>query len=266
MANDGTLDNTTAIPEANYVYPQDTGRYRVVAAYHSLGHPFRTQLNGTVNAAQINAPILFTNATLLGSNFFDTNYFPVPNLIDEIDNLYQSLVISVLSNPQFRAVAWAGEPSSSSGTGSPPAGLTFPCYKSAPPRFAYRATELWLIYGAAILATAICIAIAWKAVRDNRGCMQDQRVSSIIAATRGPALDGLDWPTDGISKVPQRVLAMRIAYGAIGEEGGKEDMSGDEENYEEARGNRSVRAPSLSGIRVGFGLEGHVRLRERRVW
>lgn len=42
MAMDGTEDNTTAIPESNYVYPNDTARYRRVAAYHSLGKMLRS--------------------------------------------------------------------------------------------------------------------------------------------------------------------------------------------------------------------------------
>lgn len=42
MAMDGTDDNTTAIPESNYIYPKDKARYRRVAAYHSLGKMLRS--------------------------------------------------------------------------------------------------------------------------------------------------------------------------------------------------------------------------------
>lgn len=48
-ANDGTRDNITAIPAYEYILPQNVAKYRLTAAYHSLGLQLRTRINGSLS-------------------------------------------------------------------------------------------------------------------------------------------------------------------------------------------------------------------------
>ncbi|KAH7142935.1 hypothetical protein B0J13DRAFT_526380 [Dactylonectria estremocensis] len=77
--DDGTLDNTTASPKSNYVFPRDMHRYRLVAAYHPMGTTFRSLLNGTIELYGIRDTKLTTTRLI-----DDFSYLPVSNLQTEI--------------------------------------------------------------------------------------------------------------------------------------------------------------------------------------
>ncbi|KAG6355692.1 hypothetical protein INS49_003656 [Diaporthe citri] len=233
-ANDGTDDNITAIPEENYVYPTDTARYRRVAAYHSIGYMLRKFLNGTVAVEDtlIN-PIQNTEA--IQTKLLDprNNYFPYPELMTMVQGLYEDLILSMFSNPQFVEVVWAARPSEQSGTlikGGVPASsgaktgtgdesdYYYDCTRSRTGNaYAYHKRDLWIVYGIAVVLTLTCVTVGALAVRENGGVTRNTHFSSVVAATRGPALEKVAWmgPLQDRGDVPKDVKKLRLGYGIM---------------------------------------------------
>ncbi|KAK8115739.1 hypothetical protein PG984_012241 [Apiospora sp. TS-2023a] len=183
-SKDGTNDNITAFPESNYVYPNDSSRYRYVAAYHSLGFVFRNIINGTIDANQIHFPSADTRA--LRSKLFDqrNHFFPVPNLMEAMQGMFEDILLSMFSYPQLLVVAWAANPSLMTGelTGEWYRDETtmYACEKSKPEnRFRYHPIELGAVYGISILLAAAAIRIGTISVIQNGGVLKNTRFSSI---------------------------------------------------------------------------------------
>ncbi|KKY29902.1 hypothetical protein UCDDA912_g10180 [Diaporthe ampelina] len=233
-ANDGTDDNITATPEENYVYPTDTARYRRVAAYHSIGYMLRKFLNGTVEVEDtlIN-PIQNTEA--IQTKLLDprNNYFPYPELMTMVQGLYEDLILSMFSNPQFVEVVWAARPSEQSGTlikgGSPDSSgartgtgdesdYKYNCTQTRTGNaYAYHKRDLWIVYSIAVVLTLACVTVGGLAVRENGGVTRNTHFSSVIAATRGPALEKVAWmgPLQDRGDVPRDVKKLRLGYGIM---------------------------------------------------
>lgn len=303
-ANDGTDDNVTATPEANYVYPNDTARYRRVAAYHSIGYMLRQFLNGTVAVEDtlIN-PIQNTDA--IQTKLLDprNNYFPYPELMTMVQGLYEDLILSIFSNPQFVEVVWAARPFEQSGTlikggdfsssgartgTGDESDYRYNCTRTRTANaYAYHKRDLWIVYAIAVLLTLICVAVGTLAVRENGGVTRNTHFSSVVAATRGPALEKVAWmgPLQDRGDVPKDVKKLRLGYGImndskvgmgpgsppmeigpdpnlIGVEG--EDYSQRAVPEERASSGyfRRRRAYSTE-MRCGFGLKGDVDQRHR---
>ncbi|KAH8885552.1 hypothetical protein GQ53DRAFT_659915 [Thozetella sp. PMI_491] len=264
-ANDGTADNTTAVPEDNYVYPTDVGRYRRIGAYHSLGYMLRDFINGTVEVDEALAnPIVNTDA--IQTKLLDpaSNYFPVPDLAPLIQSFYEELILSVFSNGQFVPVVWAAQPGEQSGerksggSGGNETAYMQPCTRSRTANmFSYHQRDLWIVYAIAItLALAGVLAGAW-AIWENDGALRDVRFSSVTAATRGPALDKLDWEGRGSATgadVPRDIKGQRMGYGLL-HCGGTLDGS-----FPSDRGGADGSTTyKPAEIKYGFGLEGDVQ-------
>jgi hypothetical protein len=241
-ANDGTKDNTTAKPESNYIYPNDIEKYRITAAYHSMGAMLRKFINGTIEIQGL-AAITKTEATK--TRLIDPhNYFPVPDLINQIQSFYEDIILSLFSNPQFLEVAWAAHPDQLSGTLTHTPQGEYACTKSRMLNiFIYHARDLWLVYGLTIILAAVGIAFGSAAVSQNAWKIRNTRFSSIVAATRGPGLDQLGWRrTTAWGELPADVGRVRVGYGIVGNGVGVVDQRGD--SWEEC---------------YGFGLDGEVR-------
>lgn len=234
-ANDGTDDNVTATPEENYVYPTDTARYRRVAAYHSIGYMLRKFINGTVAVEDtlIN-PIQNTEA--IQTKLLDprNNYFPYPELMTMVQGLYEDLLLSIFSNPQFVEVVWAAKPSEQSGTltkggnfssssgaqtvAGDESDYRYNCTRTRTANaYAYHKRDLWIVYGIAVVLTLICVAVGSLAVRENGGVTRNTHFSSVVAATRGPALEKVAWmgPLQDRGDVPRDVKKLRLGYGIM---------------------------------------------------
>lgn len=239
-AYDGTKDNTTAFPEGNYIYPKDLGHYRLIAAYHSLGAMLRQFVNSTIDAQHPTSPITKTEATT--TRLIDKRtYLAYPDLVDRIQYFYEDIILSLFSNPQFLVVAWATDPSKPSGTQSGAAGGMYPCTKSRMLNvFIYKKRDLWLIYGSIILLAGVGVLFGAVAVFQNGGYLRDIRFSSIVAATRAPGLDHLEWSKRSYGREgPIDVGDIKLGYGQVG---GSAHLTGQQgTDYH------------------GFGLEGEVR-------
>ncbi|KXX76594.1 hypothetical protein MMYC01_204843 [Madurella mycetomatis] len=215
VANDGTKDNTTAVPESNYVLPLDYERYRVVGAYHSLGLRLREQVHGNIKYLPYpGVESKVTNTRLISKK----TYLAVPNLMDEVQRFYENITLSLLSNPQFMIVSWAADPAERSGVGSSSSpDLSYPCTKTRVANaYAYRKRDLWIAYAIAIAAALACVALGTAALAQNNYHVRDMHVSSVVAATRAPCLDALPWRTASRwGEVPPEVLDTTMGYGLV---------------------------------------------------
>ncbi|KAK8131330.1 hypothetical protein PG984_007768 [Apiospora sp. TS-2023a] len=223
-ADDGTADNITATPEKNYVYPKDLGPYRLAAAYHSLGSHLRKFINGTIESKTVSNPI--ANSDVIQTKLVDPTrqLFPYPNLPELVQDFYEDIILSLFSNQQFLAVVWADTPDTKSGatTTGPQKGLgispgkdkntrdekdkdakkhpspLYPCIKSRyENRYRYIERDLWIVYSVAML------------------CALAAMFSSIVAATRGPALEKVRWHDDAQGILTPDVKKMRVGYGVV---------------------------------------------------
>ncbi|KAI1263163.1 hypothetical protein F5Y18DRAFT_131669 [Xylariaceae sp. FL1019] len=191
-AMDGTNDNITASPSSNYVYPHDVRAYRRVSAFHSLGWPLRYFINGTIDSRKVSLPTEWTQA--LQTKLIDTTryFLPYPNATERLESLFDDMILSILSKPEFLAVVWAADPSAKSGLGKGDESTLYPCVRSQSQNvFNYHVRDLWVVYALVILLAFAGIEIGRRAVRANEGVLRDTRFSTIVAATRGPGLDGV---------------------------------------------------------------------------
>ncbi|KAK8018330.1 hypothetical protein PG991_007520 [Apiospora marii] len=240
-ANDGTSDNITATPEKNYVYPKDLGPYRLVAAYHSLGSHLRKFINGTIGSMPVSNPI--GNSDVIQTKLVDPTrqLFPYPNLPELVQEFYEDIILSLFSNQQFLAVVWAAKPDTKSGatTTGPKTGLgispdkdktkdekdkarqvdpsiLYPCTKSRyENRYKYIDRDLWIVYAVAMLCALAAMVLGTAAVLENEGVLRNTKFSSIVAATRGPALEKVRWHEDAQGIITPDVKKMRVGYGVV---------------------------------------------------
>lgn len=220
-ANDGTNDNTTAVPESNYVLPLDFERYRLIGAYHALGFRLRTYLHGAVRYAPYPVIESHVTKTLLIDR---KTYLPVPNLMEEIQRFYENITLSILSNPQFVIVSWAARPNEPSGVGSSSGSsnataaeaLSYPCVRTRIANtYVYIQRDMWIAYAVAITAAMVCVALGTAALAQNDYYARDTHVSSIVAATRAPCLEDLPWAPSKRGEVPREILETRMGYGIV---------------------------------------------------
>ncbi|KAK7943959.1 uncharacterized protein PG986_013072 [Apiospora aurea] len=294
-ANDGTGDNITALPEDRYVYPNDTGPYRLLAAYHSLGAHLRGIMNGTVKSNPVNNPIV--NSDALQTKLLDprSDWLPYANLPDLVQSFYEDIILSLFSNQQFLAVVWAKKPDTKSGatTTGPkkgPDGIAldkedkkeaadadpttlYSCTKSRyENRFKYVEWQLWSVYACAMLCALVAMALGTAAVLENEGVLRNTKFSSIVAATRGPALEKVPWREDNHGDITPDVKKMRVGYGVVHQSsplsgGGVAGLGLSGNDYNPRRS--AMVSPELvqqgfgEEVRYGFGLEGDVRQTRR---
>ncbi|KAF3014472.1 hypothetical protein E8E14_010115 [Neopestalotiopsis sp. 37M] len=179
MADDGTADNTTAVPETSYVHPRDK-RYKYVATYHAFGSVFRDYINGTINSATVDIP--YSNTKAIFIKLFDKrqSYLPVPDFKENLQSLFENIILSVFSNPMFTIVTWAAAPDQPVGLLENDGLNTYPCTRSkAQNRFKYHAQDLWIVYGISLLITGVAVAMGTISVVQNEGVLKNTRYSSI---------------------------------------------------------------------------------------
>ncbi|KAL2129184.1 hypothetical protein VTI74DRAFT_8112 [Chaetomium olivicolor] len=218
-AKDGTLDNTTATPESNYVFPMpDFETYRLVAAYHSLAAKMRPFLDGVVQYHPFANPISEVSQTAL----MDTNtYLPIPNLVEHIPRFYENIIFSLFSNPRFLVVAWAAKPEKLSGSGNAtdPEYL-YPCNKVRVfNAYVYNKRDFWIGYSFAIGGAVMAVVLGSAAISSNNFHVRDVHVSSIVAATRAPCLESLPWKSSKWGEVPPEILNTKLGYGIVADTG-----------------------------------------------
>ncbi|KAL0943081.1 uncharacterized protein CTRU02_200967 [Colletotrichum truncatum] len=233
-ANDGTMDNTTATPESNYILPTDVQRYRRLMAYHSIGSRLRAFVNGTIHEPNKNA-----NTKAIQTRLIDQHsYLGVKDLMFQVQSFYEDIILSMFSNPRFLAVVWASDPSQVTGT-KVGGDFRYPCTRERTDnRYKYHASDLWAVYTVAIVLAIVGVAFGVAAVWEE-GLVRNTRFSSIVAATRGPGLEKLPWGNTVPGSDHRPVAGARVGYGLVP----TDVHSGGSETY-------------------GFGLEGDVKQRQ----
>jgi hypothetical protein len=224
-SNDGTLDNITAVPDSNYIYPTDVSRYRIAGAYHSISYLARQFLNGTIDYSQPAAAI--ANTAALRSRLIDPgSYLVVPHFVTELHQFYVDILMSMFSNPSFIAVVWAADPSRSTGAGpSNDTSLLYPCTKTRTVnKYVYSPRALWVVYGLSILLTGVGVCLGAAAIAQNNSHARGIRFSSILGASRDASLGALPWISNKWGRVPREVLDARLRYGRIDD--GAQDYAG----------------------------------------
>ena len=185
-ANDGTEDKTKAVPESNYVYPQQVERYREVAAYHSLGKQLRDFVNGTVQLVEFGQPIPETKAQATKLINIEQDYFAYPDAMERVQEMYQDIIFSVLTDRQFVAVVFEGDRQLRAiqrrTTDDLPTSGCERWYWNT--HFHYVQWQLWTVYGIFLACTLIAMVRGMVAVTQNGGVVRDLRYSSLVAATR----------------------------------------------------------------------------------
>lgn len=251
-ANDGTADNTTATPKSNYVYPRDVSHYRRVASFHSIGSLLRYFVNGTIDSQNVNNPNANTKA--IQTKLLDSHrdYFTLPNMVDLVQDFYEDIIFSLFSNPQFVSVVWAAKPDNASGIVAGDETTGYPCVRSRLENvFSYHERDLWIVYSLAILLALGAVVLGTLAILENEGLLRSTRFSSIVAATRGPALEKLGWA--GPERLPRDVKNLKVGYGIVHRPGGGLGVLQEDTSYPDT-------VPWDGGdVRYGFGLEGDVR-------
>ncbi|KAM0228840.1 hypothetical protein ACHAPO_010477 [Fusarium lateritium] len=195
-------DRTKAVPQSNYIYPKDVDKYRLTAAYHSLGLSLRNILDGEIY------PQGHGTSGIRITPLIDAETFlPAKNLAKEIRNLYENMIISLLAVPYLSVVSWAsnGKPSSMSKGGPETA---YPCKKERYINvFKYNMVQLLVVYAASIALALVAVLLGMQAYQEE-GTMRDMKPSSIIAASRSSDIHELGAKGE-----------MRIGYGLVQEAG-----------------------------------------------
>lgn len=217
-STDGTNDWNKAVPESNYVFPRDLKRYRLTAAYHTMGHTMRNFLEGYIEYE----PYPQVETQMANVGLVDTEtYLPDVNFPEMITSFYERIILSLLSNPQFLVVTWAAKPDQSSGVSNTtdPA-LAYPCTKTRISNaYQYNRRDMWIAYTVAIFASLVCVLLGTAALSQNNYHVRDVHVSSFVAATRAPCLENLPWKQSKWGEVSEDILDTRLGYGIIADAG-----------------------------------------------
>ncbi|RMJ19958.1 hypothetical protein CDV36_000421 [Fusarium kuroshium] len=189
-ATDGTLDKSIITPESDYIMPRrEYPRYRVIAAYHNIGLVFRRQLDGNVKLVETGptADGGITKTTLLGK--FES--LLLPNFHDEIRRAYEDLLISLLSDGQLLAVAWAANPSKLSGTNVGGEDTGYECIRRHVANyFDYEWRVLVAVYAVSFVIATIGVYHGISAMRsDGTNTQREMTFSSIAGATKRVSVD-----------------------------------------------------------------------------
>jgi hypothetical protein len=191
-STDGTYDGNYAKPELNYVSPRkDYARYRRIAAYHSLGLKLREKLAGKIKVEKdIIADGAVTTLKLLDRH----ESLPVHYFQKEVRRTYEDLLITLLSDPQLLAVAWAADPSKLSGTGTGGEDTKYKCERRRKANyFDYGWLVLVAVYtvSSVIVLVGVCFGID-AMTSDGTDAQRVMTFSAIAGATKKVSVDEFD--------------------------------------------------------------------------
>ncbi|KAI9856603.1 MAG: hypothetical protein M1813_008863 [Trichoglossum hirsutum] len=199
----GTPDPSDTGPTSNWVRPNtDVPHYKLTAAYHSLGSLIRLPLNGTIEWID---GVPTTHSDVSETRLIDQhNFFPIPNIQNELQSYYEDLILTLLSNPNL--IVGASE--------------SVPCTKSRHANlFYYHIRGLWPAYTIVIGVSLSFLVVGLLAMYRN-GVDSDTCFSRIVATTRNRTLDRLSRGAClGGGKMPEEFMGARLRFGELVEEG-----------------------------------------------
>ncbi|KAF2803463.1 uncharacterized protein BDZ99DRAFT_468019, partial [Mytilinidion resinicola] len=202
----GTSHPFDITPSSNFILPGlDVPRYKLIAAYHSIGYLFRNWLRGTV---EIEGKWPRTLSDVTETRLVNRKtYWPLPNLEKEVQSLYEDLLLTLLSDTSLLIVANA----------------TVPCTKSRyVSEFMYHTRSLWIGYAIIIVLAFICLLVGFISMIEN-GVVSGTGFVHTMVTTRNPVLDALGHGSClGNGPFPRDLLKTKLKFGVV-DDGGIED-------------------------------------------
>ncbi|KAF2009948.1 hypothetical protein BU24DRAFT_436840 [Aaosphaeria arxii CBS 175.79] len=197
----GPPGRLVANPRQNYISPRtDKGMYKVTAVYHSMNTLLRNFLRGDIR---------FTGTYITSSDLSETRLvdartsYPIGNLMEEIQNTYEEMLITLMSEPLLVVAD----------------NTSVPCEKSRTMNtFVYHERALWLGYAMAVFATLTTILIGLCSMWQN-GVASDTKFSRILVTTRNPTIDWLSVGAClGGDPFPKELRETKLRFGVLLEE------------------------------------------------
>lgn len=210
-ANSRNTTDWVAGPSTNFIRPKEDPRtYKLTAAYHSMGALLRTFLRG--NIEMIADRFIVTRSDISETRLIDSNTsYPQPNLMDDVQHLFEDMLITLLSEPTLILAETAD----------------VPCRKT---RFlvvyVYYKGNLWVGYAVVITITFAFILVGAWSIHQN-GVASDVLFSRIMVTTRNPTLDHLSVGAClGGDPFPKELTETKLRFGVLREDDPREGPLG----------------------------------------
>ncbi|KAJ9644733.1 hypothetical protein H2199_003696 [Coniosporium tulheliwenetii] len=200
----------TARPTTNYVRPNtDVHRYKLVAAYHALGRLLRNFLAGTITDEGV-YPL--TRSAVSDTRLIDQrNSYPVPDLMAQIQSVYEDMILTLLSEPHLVIAD----------------NVTVPCTKErAVNVYKYHPEGLWVGYAAVVFVAFVFLVVGGVSMYSN-GVASDTLFSRIMVTTRNPTIDHLSVGAClGSDPFPEELRRTKLRFGVLLEEADEAEVYG----------------------------------------
>lgn len=231
-------DRIVAIPEENYIMPQDVGVYRQKMAYHAVGSLLRELVNGTIKM-----PFYIVETMAIETRLIDRlNYLPIAKFQDELQDFYEEILMSFFSDPQFIVVSWASDPSKWSGSAAGGNKTDYDCMRFQQRNcYFYNEAQLWAVYAISMGITVVAVASGVAAMEED-SLMRSLSFSAILAATRGSSLDKLRWEKG--AEIKNSKIGFGLVSGQTGERAYSFGVEGDVSQEKTAMS--TSRSPAIS--------------------
>lgn len=194
----------TPVPAEHHILPgQSPGNYKLVAVYHALGALMRNFLRGEIVNQN---PRIVTKSDISETRLLDpkTSY-PVPNLMEELQNFFEDMIITLLSEPHLVVADKT----------------SVDCEKSRTENvYVYMREGLWIGYAIVVCVTFGFIIIGIWSIYQN-GVASGTTFSRIMVTTRNPTLDRLSVGAClGSHELPKELVTTKLRFGVLLEDGG----------------------------------------------
>ncbi|EUC50771.1 hypothetical protein COCMIDRAFT_21784 [Bipolaris oryzae ATCC 44560] len=206
---DDKSNDWTASPAQNFIRPSDdVGKYKVASTYHTLGMLLRRFLRGKI--VKNNVLITYTDLSETRLANSSTSY-PLVDLKTEMQDLFEDMIITLLSDPNLVAAQTQNTA----------------CEKSRTMMvYVYYKQSLWIGYAIVIAITfAFVLVGAWSLYKN--GVASDVLFSRIMVTTRNPTLDHLSVGAClGGDPFPKDLTKTKLRFGVLLEDDPREGPLG----------------------------------------
>jgi hypothetical protein len=211
MPNLGNNSDWVATPQSNFILPgRDPQAYKLTAAYHSMGALLRSFLRGSVE--KTTDTFIITKSDISETRLMDARTsHPMPNLIKDVQGLFEEMLISLLSEPTLVVTETQD----------------VPCIKTRTiNQFRYYKRGLWIGYTTVIGITFCFVLIGAWSIYQN-GVASDVLFSRIMVTTRNPTLDHLSVGAClGGDPFPKELTETKLRFGVLLEDNPREGPLG----------------------------------------
>ncbi|KAH7398237.1 hypothetical protein BKA66DRAFT_565858 [Pyrenochaeta sp. MPI-SDFR-AT-0127] len=207
----GNSSDWIATPNSSFIRPrEDRAAYKLTAAYHSMGVLLRNFLRGDIEKRS--DVLVITNSDISETRLINgRTAYPQPNLMDDVQSLFEDLLISLLSEPTLVIAETEDVPCMRTRTG-----LQYRYYKRS----------LWIGYTVVISITFSFVLVGAWSIHQN-GVASDVLFSRIMVTTRNPTLDHLSVGAClGGDPFPKELTETKLRFGVLLEDDPREGPLG----------------------------------------